>query len=378
VVRREQVIREYPLDAARGIAGALTVAVLLIHPAATQKKERPAPVRNEVLARAQLWRPTNVPAIDVKAGPQGKGAFPFRATVRCEYLEEELGGSSPKFLCAMGKTLEDDFKVKFGAANGEVYGEVLATRLLWTLGFGADRMYPVIVDCIGCPKELGGDERPGGERRFDPAVIERRTQGWQWRDQGERGWEWTELKLIDPAAGGATIAQRDAYTLLAVFMQHSDSKPEQQRILCLGTPPRSSKVRCNQPFLMISDLGLTFGKSSGRNANAVASVNLANWKATPIWKQQKGKKPVPGCIANMSRSFTGTLSDPVISEEGRQFLAGLLAQLSDKQIRDLFETARVTLRLRNPEEPTSVPGTIDEWVETFKAKREEIASRRCT
>ena len=60
--------------------------------------------------------------------------------------------------------------MKYGGTNGEVYGEVLATRLLWVLGFGADAMYPVNVICRGCPRELGGIERPGNEYRFDPAV----------------------------------------------------------------------------------------------------------------------------------------------------------------------------------------------------------------
>ena len=33
---------------------------------------------------------------------------------------------------------------------------------------------------------------------------------------------------------GAPRAQRDALKLLAVFLQHTDRKPEQQRIVCLG------------------------------------------------------------------------------------------------------------------------------------------------
>ena len=71
-------------------------------------------------------------------------------------------------------------KVKFGGGNGEVFGEVLATRLLWALGFSADRMYPVNVICRGCPAEFGGIERPGNESRFDPAVIERKAEGTEW------------------------------------------------------------------------------------------------------------------------------------------------------------------------------------------------------
>ena len=42
----------------------------------------------------------------------------------------------------------------------------------------------------------------------------------------------------------------------------------------------------------------------------------------------------------MPKSLTGTLENPVISEPGRRFLAGLLTRLTDRQMRDLFQTAR--------------------------------------
>jgi len=60
----------------------------------------------------------------------------------------------------------------------------------------------------------------------------------------------------------------------------------------------------------------------------------------------------------------------VISEEGRRFLAGLLGQLTDTQIHDLFEVARFTRR-----QPST---TVDDWVAVFKQKRDEIATRSCT
>jgi hypothetical protein len=46
-----------------------------------------------------------------------------------------------------------------------------------------------------------------------------------------------------------------------------------------------------------------------------------------------------------------------------------LNQLSDAQIRDLFEAAQVTRRDKTT--------TIDDWVRVFKLKREEITARSC-
>lgn len=336
-----------------------TVIVVTTQPLAAAD-ERPSS-----LAHAQVWAPTDIGAMDIKAGPHGPWAFGFEAEVECEYIDKKLSGRSPKFACNVGDN--DEVKVKFGGTNGEVYGEVAASRLLWALGFGADYMYPVRVVCSGCPAEFGGILRDNGDRIIDPAVIERKMPGTELSD----AWSWKELDTIDEAAGGAPRAHRDALKLLAVFLQHTDTKPQQQRLICLdNTAPASAS--CSQPFMLIQDVGITFGRASMFNSNSKSSTNLSGWSETRIWKSDSGP-----CVGLLSKSFTGTLGEPVISEEGRQFLAGLLEQLSDRQIHDLFEVSRVTLSVREPRNARSGFPTVDEWVEVFKQKRMEIVNRRC-
>src|SRR4051812_20803530 len=89
------------------------------------------------IRRAQVWKPTSIPAMDLVAGPQGRGALAPGATVTCEFRPKTVNGRSPKFTCVLADG--DEVKVKYGKTNGEVYGEVAATRLLWSLGFLADR-----------------------------------------------------------------------------------------------------------------------------------------------------------------------------------------------------------------------------------------------
>jgi hypothetical protein len=319
--------------------------------------------RAEAIARAQVWTPVQVETQDIRTGPDGRRSFAFRETVTCDYSDKKLAGHSPKFACV---SKGDDLKVKFGAANAEVFAEVAATRLLWALGFGADRMYPVRVVCRGCPDSLPGILRPSGEMMFDPATIERKMAGDELKP--DSSWVWAELDQVREDRGGAPRAHRDALKLMAVFLQHTDSKPEQQRIVCRGKD--AARASCTQPFMMINDLGLTFGGLNAANTNTKA-MSLVHWTAMPIWKDK------PGCVGNLRGSFTGTLEDPVISEAGREFLAKLLTRLSDDQISAIFDVARVTLRLRNPENPRSGLATVAEWSTAFKAKRADLVSRRC-
>ena len=304
--------------------------------------------------------------MDVRLGPKGPGAYPFHGTVTCDYLPKELSGASPKFACKSG---EDELKVKFGGANAEVYAEVAATRLLWALGFGADHMYPVRVICRGCPSVFAGIVRENNETLFDPATIERKMPVRELTPDST--WAWTELDKVKEDRGGAPLAHRDALKLLAVLLQHTDTKPQQQRIVCLeDTGEGEGDGTCERPFMMINDLGLTFGRANLFNVNRMG-MHLVQWSATPVWKDRAR------CVGNLPKSATGTLKDPVISEAGRAFLAGLLDQLSDDQINALFETARVTLRLRDPGKAKSGFATAAEWVDAFKRKRAEIVEHRC-
>ena len=328
-----------------------------------------------MLERAQVWRPTNVGAMDLRNGPTGPGAFTHGQTVTCDYFEDAMNGRSPKFLCVIPGRTPDKVKVKYGMDNAEVYGEVMSTRLLWALGFGADRMYPVRVICRGCPESVETPTLlPSGERVLDPAVIERKAAGWEIESRTNEGWSWPELRKVDPARGGAPLAHRDALALLAVMIQHSDSKSAQQRLICLDGPKPPAKDQpqgCERPFMMIQDVGLTFGKTDFM-FRKVNYVNLERWASATVFEGDKG------CVGNLKAPVLGTLERPIISEAGRAFLANLLGQLRDAQLRDLFGVARVELRSETPDSHEGGhTGSVDDWVSAFKKKRQEIADRRC-
>lgn len=324
------------------------------------KEERLALIR-----RAQVWTPTNVQNMDLRLGPDDVGAFQPNELVTCDYTPRPRDGSSRKFYCALPDG--DVVKVRYGARNGEVQGSVLATRLLWALGFVANRVYPVRVRCRGCSEDPWKDREAHHETHdFDPAAIERDPHGHEvWEGDSKADWAWPELDYVDPTLGGAPREQLDALKLLAVFMQHTDTKSKQQRLLC-ASPPSAAAGMCDQPFLFLHDVGLTFGRANAFNNAGTGSVNLDKWAETPIWKDRDA------CIGHLSKSNTGTLGNPHISEAGRRFLAGLLVQLTDQQVRDLFEVAQVT---RRPSDDR--PASVDEWVAAFNQKRNEIVMNQC-
>ena len=120
--------------------------------------------------------------------------------------------------------------------------------------------------------------------------------------------------------------------------------------------------------MIVQDLGLTFGRANLFNRNTVGSVNFEQWSQVPVWTDS------PSCIGNLAPSQSGSLDSPRIGEAGRKFLADLLVQLSDGQLLDLFEAARFSQR-----KTSSVrAATTDQWVDAFKAKRDQIVNRTCT
>lgn len=306
--------------------------------------------------------------MDLRAGPQDKGAFAPFAKVTCTYVEVKSSGRSPKFSCELGPgdvvpadvVKADVVKVKYGAANGEIYGVVAASRLLWALGFGADRWYPVSVTCRGCPADPSAGGKPvAGAVTFPIAAIERKLPGKTIETREDEGWDWSELALVNERTGGAPRAHREALELIAAMIQHTDNKPQQQKIVC---PPGDPGKPCAQPLMFIHDVGLTFGRATITNRNNVSGANLAEWAKSDVWKDAKR------CVARLPQSFTGSLGDPTISESGRAFLANLLVRLSDKQIGDLFEVARF---------PQRSGTSVDQWIAAFAAKRDSIVRASC-
>ena len=328
--------------------------------------------RADALRRAQIWRAPAVPIgqADLKQNPGGTGAFRDSDEVECRLVIKGMGGTTPKFDCELPGA--DVVRVKYGRGNPELHSEVASTRLLAALGFGADRIFVVRkVRCAGCTSlpfqslrclQETGIERgcfPAGinysrAEDFHHAVVERRMDGRRIESREDEGWAWFELDRIDHARGGASPAHVDGFRLLAMLLAHWDNKAENQRLVCLpgGDLPDGG---CSQPLAILQDLGASFGPSK---------LDLQNWRSTPVWAD------AAACRVSMKHLpwGGGTFPDRQISEDGRLFLLGLLGQLSQAQVQDLFAGARVELSegiLAEGKQPAA-------WAATFQDKVRQI------
>ena len=348
-------------------------------------------LRDTYLHRAQVWKSVDVPAMDVVAGPPSEISVPPLAEFPCTYVEpkEKQTGAAKKFLCktAKGQTV----RVKYGKDSREIFAEVAGSRLLWALGFYADEYYPVRLQCLRCPENDPSNPAPEEkrvDRIFEFAIIERHFPGVAIEESPDQGWKWTELDKVSEKEGGASRDHIDAFKLLAVFIQHSDSGTRNQRLACypedLGDPDGDGIAYCTKPALMIQDLGATFG--SGIDVLHVSKMSFTDWAEKEIWNKKAEAEytlahGVPACFGNITPSRAAGedgLDTPAISEGGRKHLADLLNQLSNEQIVNFFRVAGVDRRDEFLEKDgVKKKITAEDWAFVFIKKRQEINEVRC-
>ncbi|HYU79061.1 MAG TPA: hypothetical protein VEK56_08740 [Vicinamibacterales bacterium] len=323
--------------------------------------------REELLARAQVWHPPSVAIERVSFADDSRDP----RVVRCRFRVTELGGTTPKFDCSLESG--EHIRVKYGK-TGEVPAEVASTRLLRALGFGSDYMqYVERLRCYGCPEEpfsvMKAVEITQAEKLykslmvsyddyedFEWAAIETKFEGRELETDRLAGWAMFELDKVRADAGGAPRAHVDALRLLSVFLAHWDNKADNQRLVCLSQSDWQKGETCRQPFLLLQDLGSTFGP---------AKVNLEGWTNAPIWENRAM------CLTSMRKlPFDGaTFGEAHISEQGRHFLADMLTRFTDRQLTDLFTTSRF-------DDPLGIfrrSSAVADWVRAFKVRVRQIA-----
>ena len=363
--------------------------------------------RLDAMHAAALFVPTQVSEVDISKGPpQDKHLFKlhYDDKVICDFATpgNKMGGKTPKFGCKITgvesadgqkQTLTSDIdetepvKVKFGGGDNEVFAEIVATRLMWAMGYYADAWFPVHVECHGCPANPVSGSGTPDVRTYAVANIVRKFSWRKMTENGkdDEGWSWKELDT----ANGRPVYERDGLKLLAAFMQHSDNKPPQQRLTChkvdVDTKTQPPTTTCDKSVMLVQDVGATFGGGGWFTSNDSAKMNIDIWSGKKLWSKAGTESAPQACRAILRKSLAAKdgLSDPAISEDGRRFDAGLMCQLSDQQIEALFKVSRAAEMPKYHNHDGSFKSGVDEasvvqqWVAAFKKKREELAQARC-
>ena len=284
-------------------------------------------------------------------------------------------GTTPKFHCSVPGVVDENgdlirYKVKphfkgqtRDKRNGEVYGEFLSSRFSQALGFFADDEWVADVTCPDCEKSLTKSFQGVSFTPFQPAAgIELPLgKGIDVKcDQKDSGALAGSLQKL--LQNGAPRAEIDAFKLWLAFIDHGDTKTDNQKFACLKSNKNADNTRTCEPgeaVFYVSDMGSTLGYSSASEKKA----RLAVWS---------GKDPIRVSGGHCTTTAK-SVGDTSISEEGRQLLARGLQRLLDAERRDgtitsVFRASRNAERDQPPEE----------WTREFERKARAIIDARCS
>ncbi len=363
------------------------VAALLIFalPAAAQRACFTATARAEAEQTAKVYQepdpgydpvlgynPTQGPRAGAPAvDANGRGmAFNCVANKKAN----EGTGTTPKFYCSVPGATDEDGELRYKVKphfkgqspdkrNGEIYGEFLSSRFSKALGFFADDEWVADVNCPDCEKSLNKSFQGTKFSPFQPAAGIELPLGkgidvnCNNKDSGALAGSLD--KLLKASAPRAEI---DAFKLWLAFIDHGDTKADNQKFSCLDSKKSSDGSRVckrGQAVYYVSDMGSTFGYS----ASSEKKARLATWK---------GKDPIKVSGGHCSTTAK-SVGDSRISEAGRDLLARGLQRLLDAEKADGLVT-RVFRASRNDErdEPAEA------WAAEFQRKARTIIDARCS
>jgi len=161
--------------------------------------------------------------------------------------------------------------------------------------------------------------------------------------------------------GGAPRAEIDAFKLWLAFIDHGDTKTDNQKFACLKSTKNGDTRTCEpgEAVYYVSDMGSTFGYASASEKKAT----LAAWR---------GKDPIRVSGGHCTTTAK-SVGDTSITEAGRQLLARGLQRLLNAERRDgtitgVFRASRNAERDQPPEE----------WTAEFVRKARTIIDARCS
>lgn len=289
------------------------------HTSAAKPKDKKLPKGTPV-----LWQqPTDISSRNLYLGAGGESMRPDLRQLT--FIKEEKGGYSKKY--RVRDASGQEWVAKIGK---EAQSETSAVRLLWGIGYLTEVNY--LVPRVTIP----------GKGTFTNVRFEARPENWKRLQE----WKWTRNPFVGtPEFQGLKI--------MMALMNNWDMKDSNNQIVQIKG---SEELR-----YIISDLGATFGHASTtplfwrftRSRN-----NPAKYANAKFLQKVKGDR----VSLHFGGKNRGLLKNITIQDA--EWIATLLSQLSDQQIRDAFRAANYS------------PGQIDLLARTVRDRSNELLGLR--
>jgi hypothetical protein len=252
--------------------------------------------------REVMWERVNIGQRDLFDGPGGKVMRPDLSKIT--FIKEEKGGHNKKYRIKDGAG-----RVWIAKLGREAQPETAAVRLMYGLGYKTEINY--LVPNLTIP----------GKGTFKNVRLEARPES---IDRLEN-WGWKK----NPFMG---TNEFQALKILMVFFNNWDILDIQNKIL------RVDGRQGPELHYIVSDMGSTFGKLGNNNLPIIYRLGRKTGNPEKYFKSSFVKE-IEG--NRLKLAYKGKLREifrDITVNQGR-WLADLLVQLNDQQIRDAFRAA---------------------------------------
>lgn len=272
----------------------------------TSKASKPAKKQTQRLSEPSgkkiMWERVDISRRDLFLGPGGASMKPDLSSIT--FIKEEKGGHNKKYRIKDGSG-----KVWVAKLGREAQPETAAVRLLWGLGYKTEINY--LVPQLTIP----------GKGTFRNVRLEARP------DSIERLEEWKWKR--NPFTGTNEL---QGLKIMMVFFTNWDILDKQNKVL--QTNGRSGP----ELHYIVSDLGATFGKLGNNNFPIIYRLGRKTNNPNKYLNSSFVRGIEDGRLKLAYKGKMRGIFKDITPANGR-WLADLLVQLDEGQIRDAFRAA---------------------------------------
>jgi hypothetical protein len=283
-------------------------------------------------APAYLWHnPTDIPSRDLYYGPGGKEHAPHTTYT---FVKEDLDGTNPKF------DVRDENGVKWKVKLGvEARPEVVATRLVWAVGYYANEDYflpELRVENI--PHLKRGQNLVSKDGTVHNVRLKRSLKG----EEKIGDWKWSDNPFTHQR-------ELNGLRVMMALLNNWDLKDENNAIY----EEKHGDSDGPELHYAVSDLGASFGTTGRSLTHSMSKGNLKAYQHSKFIRKTTSEyvdfyvpsRPALIYLATPKEFFTRVDMRWIgghIPRSDAEWIGGLLAQLSPDQIRDAFRAAGYT------------------------------------